>query len=342
MTEHLILPSHGGTRPAFVTDGRAYRSEDRDHLAENVPAVAAMIEANINGYLLSFARLPGASVVKGGDVTLVDSGYPSAIFNSIVAARFRPDAADARIASVLAHFRRVGRPVTWHVGPTTTPSVLGALLLAHGMAHVADEPGMAVALDHMQADEVAPPGLTIEAVGDERGLVEWVDVWLSPVPKDGRRLYSDALRHRVPSTDSPWCSYVGRLEGRPVATAELFTDSAAGVASIQNVVTLPEVRRRGIGTAMTWHVLREARRLGCQVAVLTASPDGLGVYRRLGFRRYCRFRKYEWAPSDVADAGRQEVVMTNCRSVLPEGNANTWTGPDSARTSDQRTKGSGS
>jgi len=62
------------------------------------------------------------------------------------------------------------------------------------------------------------------------------------------------------------------------------------------VVTLPEVRRRGIGAAMTLRVLHEARAIGYRVAVLTASPDGIGVYRRIGFREYCLFRRYEWGP----------------------------------------------
>lgn len=57
------------------------------------------------------------------------------------------------------------------------------------------------------------------------------------------------------------------------------------------VVTLPEVRRRGIGASMTLRVLREARAMGYRVAVLTTSPDGIGIYRRIGFRAYCWFRR---------------------------------------------------
>ena len=80
-----------------------------------------------------------------------------------------------------------------------------------------------------------------------------------------------------------------------MATIELFT--GAGVASVQYVVTLPAVRRQGIAAAMTRHALRAAGQLGYRVAVLTASPDGFGVYHRLGFREYCRFRRFEWEPS---------------------------------------------
>src|SRR5437588_294535 len=94
------------------------------------------------------------------------------------------------------------------------------------------------------------------------------------------------------SGDAPsWRYFLGRLNGKPVATAKLFV--GAGVAAVHHVVTLPEMRRRGIGTAMTLRVLHDARAMGYRVGVLTASPDGLGSYRRIGFRDYCWFRRYD-------------------------------------------------
>lgn len=257
-------------------------------------AIAPAIEANLNAYLLSFAGLPGATLHDGTDLGWVDSGFPTAIFNPVVRARFAPGTVDARIGSVLSHFRRVRRPFTWHVGPTAEPAGLAGYFLARGLVHSEDEPGMAVEIDRAR-EAAAPAGLTIETVRDERGIKDWVDVWLFPVPEEGRRLYLEVLRHRASGEDLPWRYYVGRLNGAPVATAELFTGE--GVASVHDVVTLPEARRRGIGAAMTLRVLREARALGYRVGVLTASPHGVGVYRRMGFREYCRFRRFEWEPN---------------------------------------------
>lgn len=47
---------------------------------------------------------------------------------------------------------------------------------------------------------------------------------------------------------------------------------------------------------MTHQALRDARRMEFQVGVLTASPDGIGSYRRIGFREYCWFHRYAWEP----------------------------------------------
>jgi len=258
--------------------------------------IAATIEANINAYRLSVAHLPDAILHDSPESSWVDCGFPDATLNAVVRARFGPDAVDAGIASVLSHFRQRSSPVGWYVGPCTEPADLGRHLLAHGLTHDEDEPGMAIRIDRMREDRDsgAPSGLTIETVRDEAGLADWVSVWLFPVPDDVRRLHLDVLRRKGLGDALPWRYYVGRLDGVPVATSQLFVGES--VAAVHLVVTLPEVRRRGIGTAMTRHVLREAHTLGYRVGVLTASPFGIGSYRRIGFRTYCLFSRYEWAP----------------------------------------------
>lgn len=256
--------------------------------------IAALIEANINAYLLSFARLPGALLHDDRHSTWLDSGRPDTTLNSVVLARFTPGEVDAQVEAVLAHFRAQSRPLTWHIGPSTAPPNLADVLLAHGLTHYEDEPGMAVEIDAVREDSAAPADLAIETARDERGLAEWISIWLFPAPEADRRAALDALRHRGLGDALPWRYYVGRIGGRPVACAQLC--AGAGVAGVQYVVTLPELRRRGIGAAMTLHVLREARALGYRVGVLTSSPDGIGIYRRIGFRGYCWFRRYDWDP----------------------------------------------
>lgn len=56
-----------------------------------------------------------------------------------------------------------------------------------------------------------------------------------------------------------------------------------GAALVAGVATLPAYRRRGIGTAITAVALQAAAEAGAREAFLDSSPDGVSIYRRLGF-----------------------------------------------------------
>jgi GNAT superfamily N-acetyltransferase len=54
--------------------------------------------------------------------------------------------------------------------------------------------------------------------------------------------------------------------------------------SVQYVATEPGYRRRGLAARVVGDALAQARADGMRTATLQASPDGRGVYKRLGFR----------------------------------------------------------
>jgi ribosomal protein S18 acetylase RimI-like enzyme len=256
-------------------------------------SIAGAIEAGITAELLAPARLPGAILHRGPACTWIDTGLADATLNKVMGARFRPEEAEGQIEAVLSHFRSRSLPFSWSIGPRSEPADLAHLLLAQGMALEESEPGMAIEIDRMQ-QEPAPQDLTIERVQDAQALADWIGVWLFPVSDDVRRRHFDVLLQLGLGDSLPWRYYLGRWQGRPVGTAKLFVE--AGVAGIHSIVTIPDARRRGIGGAMTRHVLTEAQVLGYSVGVLTASPEGLGIYRRIGFREYCWFHEYTWTP----------------------------------------------
>jgi GNAT superfamily N-acetyltransferase len=79
-------------------------------------------------------------------------------------------------------------------------------------------------------------------------------------------------------------------DGEPVASALAF--DLAGDCGVYNVGTLPHARRRGLATALTAHLLHEARARGCDSASLQSTPMAERVYAAVGFRDFGRFLEY--------------------------------------------------
>ncbi len=68
--------------------------------------------------------------------------------------------------------------------------------------------------------------------------------------------------------------------------------SEQGVAGIHAVATVPESRRKGIGTAVTLEPLLAARREEYRIGTLFSSETGVNIYRLLGFKESCEGSLY--------------------------------------------------
>jgi GNAT superfamily N-acetyltransferase len=142
--------------------------------------------------------------------------------------------------------------------------------------------------------ELVPPGCTIEEIHDEQSLIDFKQVFVESyeIPEWAGQAWVDATR-AVGIGKTPWKMYLGRLDGRPVATNMLF--NGGGVASVYGVATVPSARGKGIGGAITLKPLLEARAMGYHYAVLFSSEMGVHAYERIGFRLTGgRINRYLW------------------------------------------------
>jgi ribosomal protein S18 acetylase RimI-like enzyme len=116
--------------------------------------------------------------------------------------------------------------------------------------------------------------------------------WSPPDPHVLRYfdLASEALLH----PDARQVLFLGVLDGQTVATTEVTL--GGGVAGLYNIATLPAVRRRGIGTAMTLDALRFAQDAGFETAILQAAPEGISLYTRLRFTSFGGITEYKPRP----------------------------------------------
>ena len=168
---------------------------------------------------------------------------------------------------------------------------------------------MAIDLPSTLADRGMKSAAIVERITERDALRAWVETLLGSV----EGTVGDATLERATevfaelSADkaSGWHFYLARIAGRPAGTSALHLGAAAGLYSVG---TLPSVRRRGVGTAISVRALADAQSAGYGVATLTASELGARLYGSLGFKEYCRYREYVWRPSKNLD-GRGSSIQ---------------------------------
>jgi ribosomal protein S18 acetylase RimI-like enzyme len=156
----------------------------------------------------------------------------------------------------------------------------------HGLRHSVDLPGMV-------AEQVKPPMrplpiVDVRRVCDERTKEAFCEI--------GSVCFHVPLAwfREVFESDSVWAefaAYVGYVNGEAVSTAAVVM--GGGVAGVYNVATLPGLQRRGYGEAVMRHAILDARQEhGVERTVLQATPAGLRLYQRMGFRTVTRVAVY--------------------------------------------------
>lgn len=274
-----------------------YHSSEQVQQDTSDAAMTRAIEESLLDLPRQIAHLSDGEIHDTPDLFWATTGVPIGVSNGVYRSILTPDNVDATIVQVQEEFRRRKLPLMWQVGPSSQPLELRQRLLAHGFTHDEDEPGMALDILTMNEDFPIPAELDIRIADDLSMLHKWVATWGFGVPGDVLPLFQDIYSRLGVEPDLPWRYYLGFFHGKPVATAQLFL--GAGVAAVHDVATFTEMRARGIGTAMTLAALQDARRAGYRIAILSASPYGERIYRRIGFRDYCTISRYDWQAEDL-------------------------------------------
>jgi GNAT superfamily N-acetyltransferase len=252
------------------------------------------MEANVQEAWVRLGRGLGAVVHDGPELLWFSSGLPFHLANGIVRAHFPSDISEEMLEERLKQLTAKRVPMAWLVSPSTSPTDLGSRLEKHGWMSTEEAPGMAVDLNALDEHLSFPSKLVIQRVSDGEALRTWLRIMTvgSEIPEGGLMLLLDVVTKKGYKPGTFVHYYLGLLDDQPVATSLLFL--GGGVAGVYNVATLPEVRRQGIGSALTMAPLLEARAWGYRIGTLQSTPMGLNLYRRLGFREYCKFHAYFW------------------------------------------------
>jgi ribosomal protein S18 acetylase RimI-like enzyme len=255
--------------------------------------IAEAADANFAAHATWALRtLPGARVIQDAGLVVTDSGLSSDTFNIVCRARLDAAGALRRIAATVAHFREERRGFSWWVGPADQPGTLPTLLEQSGLQHAESETAMSIEISALRTPDLSPEGLEVRRVRTTKDLGEFArTVSGTEHPDDPLVRFYEMSAGALLSDESPQHFYVGYLDHQPVATAEVTL--AGDVAGLYAITTLPELRRRGFGSALTAVPLLDARVRGYRTAVLQASAAGASIYHRLGFRDFGEIHEFK-------------------------------------------------
>ena len=267
-------------------------------MVERDMELIGQIQNNFVSYFRLFAGLPSTTFVEG-DATWFCNGPGDGPGNYILRTQFAADAADEEIDRLLARIGEQAKYVDWMVFPTCRPVDLGRRLEAKGISGHRAGTWMTVDLTQSPDAPAVPQGFTIQWVQND------AELWVWKLAQDAgfgcdEQLYYDAYTKDGYGTEATARHYVGFQDGQAVTSGTLLMSD--GIASIYNVSTPPEQRRRGYGSAITAYMMGEAIRCGNGLMWIWASDAGKSVYARLGFvEEDFGIREHTWHQGPNAD-----------------------------------------
>lgn len=257
-----------------------------EHLSAKEKIIKAM-QDNLFAHMLFFPEHADCStVVKARGMVIVDGHVNNDCFNLVCNVQLDEDALDA-IESAVNYFKREGAPFAWWVSPDDKPADLAELLPFVGLRLIERQIGMYAVLEDQGVEQGI---LRVERVTDATQFDDFADVMARGMEDDTFAEYYERMRDFPFAPEDYEQLYVGYLDEEPVSCGILTLHS--NVAGIHGLVTVPEHRNKGFGSAMMHELLMRAQLNGYAIAVLQADQSMSEFYERFGFEPLCEFNVF--------------------------------------------------
>jgi ribosomal protein S18 acetylase RimI-like enzyme len=242
--------------------------------------ISKLLDENMIGKFRYLPSLMSMDVSSCDGAVIINSGIFSDMFNIVCEIRNKK-----ALQSAAEKFHSEKIPFACWIGfDNDYPECKNDL---EEMGFVCDEheSGMFAEIEKLSREKKCAE-LQISPVDDSKKLNDFIQIYreLMPHDADAIKMFYERASEHILNPESSLKLFVGYFHNQPAATSALFMDENA--AGVWDVTTLPQFRRRGIGTDMTLHALFHAfDNFGHRIGVLTASEDGEPVYRKIGFQK---------------------------------------------------------
>jgi len=224
-----------------------------------------------------------------GHIVLIDSGLNSNMFNIIYC---NEDCDQRSVKTAIDYFKTKKLPYAFWIGFENDPSWLEQELVSTGL--VTDETEWAMICD-LEKQKPMPinSDFDIRQVQDRAEIKNVISVINQIIPVDEHLAIQSFYEQSAAvllSKNCPLTFFIGYEGGKPISLSSLFCDQE--IASIFDVIVLPEMRGIGLGKAMTLKAMLTAQEKGFNNCVLTATNDAKYLYQKLGFKDVKTMRVY--------------------------------------------------
>ncbi|UII29715.1 GNAT family N-acetyltransferase [Fulvivirga ulvae] len=237
------------------------------------------------------ARSEVMNVCRMKSLSYVDSGLSCDTFN-IIHVFSGNEFEKQELADAVRHFRKLNLDFCiWVSSENLTPKVRacfeGLELNIQG-----EEVGMVLDLDDYEPID-KPRHVNIQKVNTREHLMQYAEV----IARNWNPADENVIRYYEKTAALYLDQHLG-IElflylhgGIPVAGMEMFPSNDE-VAGLYGLATLEAYRGKGIGFALMTHALITAKASGYKRMILQASEDGIGIYKKLGFRELTNYFEY--------------------------------------------------
>lgn len=201
--------------------------------------------------------------------------------------------ADERIAEQIARFDGWDGPFSWDLYSHDQPPDMLQRLLDHGF-ELDGEPGSVMVLDLTEAPDslFSAPTAGVKRIERREQLADVINileaVWGGSFAWIDERLGENMT---VPGYLSV---YVAEVDGKPASCAWIYFNPHSQFAGLFGGATLPEIRGRGLYTALLAVRAREARQRGYRFLTIDAGSMSAPIVARRGFRQISTVTDCVW------------------------------------------------
>lgn len=212
-------------------------------------------------------------------VKSIDGKGPERIFNINLKDKNIENCVDVLVNQI----RDKEIPDSFLITPNTKPENLVEMLSDRGFE--ADDSGLCMAMDliNLKLNEISSDNIEVQEVKDTDNLREWVHI-INTALFECEIMSFDKFYdiYKIENTRF----YLGYYDNIPASACFTIYDGIVG--DLDMVATLSRYRNKGLASLTINKALRDLAELGVKTVSLRAETGGIELYKKLGFKEYCK------------------------------------------------------